>query len=133
MDVKDLDRYYSRALTRFRPPGHDEDLRVVYRCLTPKELRQLAAMLRDPSKTVYDVLAFCVTALPDVTQEGRPVKVDAELLNSLDLLTANAMRDAVMSEIQEDLNPNRFREWLVNPASRPLRKTEFCGHVEEWR
>ena len=133
MRVEDIDRYYSRALIRFRPPDSDEDLRVVYRCLTPKELRQLREMACDPSKTIYDVLAFLVTALRNVRRDSHPAQWDAELLHSLEIHTARALHDAVMREVKEDFRPNRFLEWLTNPASRPLRKTEFCGHVEEWR
>lgn len=134
MEIEAIHRYYSRLLIKVKDPVSGEELRVVYRGFRGKDLRgELGDYLHGRGGNAYDALAFFVTALPDVTDDGRPVKADAALFNRLDLRTATAIAEAVIESTRELFAPFPFH--LYAQGYRRTRKYDPkpTGHVAEWR
>jgi hypothetical protein len=130
VELLDIERAYERLLAPVAVPDTGETARVVFRGLSPVEFAQLKSRLRDESLTIYDHVAGLVTALPDLTDEGQPVKLTREVLDRFDARFVQAMLEAALA--LHTYTPTEFVNGQL-VLSEPLLRGEPCGLTEEWR
>jgi hypothetical protein len=77
------------------PDGQEEEIRVIYNPMTAATLREIEAIRTDDERTIVDQALLLVRELPDITNEGQPVKIDRALFEEMDVRHVGEIVQAV--------------------------------------